>query len=137
MLCEPLAGIMADKFGAPKIMIAGICGILCFAFLHKMIIISGETKSIYFAQCLFGFFLAMYMAITPGFLCSLLPTHNRCRILGIGYNIPLMIFGGTTPIIILYLNQINHYLSTSYLACSCLLALLGLYILVNHKETRG
>ena len=83
MICEPLAGMMADKIGAIKVMMIGVCGILFFAFFHKMIIISGEAKLIYLAQLLFGMFLAMYMGITPGFLCSLLPPHNRCRVLGI------------------------------------------------------
>ena len=129
MIFEPLAGKLADSLGAYKVLICGIVGIMLLSLVHTYLIQSGERFLIYIIQFIYGATLAMYMGITPGFLSSLVKREDRCRILGLGYNIPLMIFGGTTPLIILYLTHLSYYACSIYLILTCTLSLYGIYLL--------
>ena len=135
MLFEPLAGKLADAFGAYKVLVVGIIGIMLLSLIHTWLMLLGIQLLIYLIQVIYGITLAMYMGVTPDFLSSLVVRADRCRILGLGYNIPLMIFGGTIPVIILYLTQWSYYASSIYLIFTCFLALYGLYLLLKRGKS--
>lgn len=135
MVFEPLAGKLADILGIYKVLVFGVVGIMLLSILHTHIILSGEKYLIYIVQICYGAILAMYMGVTPGFLCSLVKKEDRCRILGLGYNVPLMIFGGTTPLIVLYLMHWSYYACSIYLISTCVLSLCGMYLLHKRGES--
>ena len=134
MIFEPISGKLADIYGTYRILSLGIVGIMILSLIHTYIVLSGHLYLIYFIQIMYGMILAMYMGVTPGFLSSLVKKTDRCRVLGLGYNIPLMLFGGTTPLIILNLTKWSYYASSIYLISTCILALYGLSLLSKRRK---
>ena len=79
---------------------------------------------------LYGIFYSMFFSSFPFMICRMLPSVDRGVIFGTSYNFASMIFGGTTPILMIYLNDFTTYGASIYLAIT---AILTLIIIVGNK----
>ncbi|MCG5074822.1 MFS transporter [Paraburkholderia tagetis] len=98
MLCTPLMGHLADRYGRSRMMtVSAIATLLtiypCFAWLFA----SRSFGILMTIMTLAGVLKAIYFGPLAAVLSSLFPTDVRSTGLGFSYNIGVMVFGGFTP----------------------------------------
>jgi MHS family proline/betaine transporter-like MFS transporter len=75
-------------------------------------------------QCAFALFMSCYGA-SPAFLAEAFPKHVKCSGLSIGYNVSLSVFGGTVPMVAVFLTTVtgNPLAPAFYLALAAIISL--------------
>lgn len=137
MILTPIAGAISDRFGRKPVILMGAAGFALFAWPLFKLMSNGSVGSIIAGQSILALFLACYGA-SPAFLVEAFPKHVRCSGLSIGYNLAQSIFGGTVPMVAVYLTRVTgdplapaYYLSLAG-AVSLLMALL-----IGRDESAG
>ena len=128
MICVPFAGIMADKLGERKILMAGSLGLALFAFPFFYFIKSGDLKSVIFACTIGGLLIGLYQAAVPTFCARCFPIEVRASGVSLSYNLPAIIFGGTAPMIVTYIMKLSSGDAMPvgfYVAFGCIVAFFG------------
>ncbi|WP_234365329.1 MFS transporter [Streptomyces sp. RTd22] len=104
----PLVGHLSDKTGRIRVMAASAVLILLlirpvFAFLvaHPGF---GVMLTVMF---LIGLLKAGYFGALPALLSDLFPRSSRATGMSISYNLGVMLFGGTTPVVIVWLVDVT------------------------------
>ena len=133
---SPLFGLLADYFGPLKIMERGcyfsiLAAIPLFYFLHQNTNFSFLT-AISFASLM----MASFNAPTNALLQQLFPAKRRYSGISFGYAIGAALFGGTSPIIYLFLLEKtnNPYSPALYLSLTALIGIICLRALKNNKN---
>jgi MHS family proline/betaine transporter-like MFS transporter len=106
MILTPIAGAISDRIGRKPVILVGAAGFALFAWPLFKLMSNANVGSIVAGQCFFALFLACYGA-SPAFLVEAFPKHVRCSGLSIGYNIAQSVFGGTVPMVAVYLTKIT------------------------------
>jgi len=76
-------------------------------------------------QCGFAIFMACFAGAAPAFMVEAFPKHVRCSGLSVGYNLALSIFGGTVPMVAVFLTTFtgDHLSPSFYLALAAAVSL--------------
>ncbi len=106
MLMTPIAGAISDRIGRKPVIIIGAAGFALFAWPLFKLMSAGSIGAIIAGQSVFALFLACYGA-SPAFLVEAFPKHVRCSGLSVGYNLAQSIFGGTVPMVAVYLTKLT------------------------------
>ena len=106
MLLTPIAGAISDRIGRKPVIIIGAVGFVLFAWPLFKLMSAGSAGAIIAGQSAFAIFLACYGA-SPAFLVEAFPKHVRCSGLSVGYNLAQSIFGGTVPMVAVYLTKLT------------------------------
>jgi MFS family permease len=116
-----LAGWLADRFGAPRILIGGsVClGIATYlfyagtkagpAFLSPLYALVGLTVGV--------------VSVVPTIMVKLFPPVIRFSGISLSYNVSYAIFGGLTPLIVTMVPADNLFGAAHYVAALCLVGL--------------
>jgi MHS family proline/betaine transporter-like MFS transporter len=102
----PLMGSFSDKYGRKKMAIFSIISMILFiypvylAFSEKILWLS------ILSQFFFAFLVSLYLAPLPALLVEQTSTKTRCSTIAIGYNFALALFGGSAPMVNMYLIKI-------------------------------
>ena len=102
-LFVPVCGLAADRFGLRPVFLAGAIGTLVLAWPCWWLMHRAETLPVFLGQ--FGLTLTSTAgwALSITALTLIAPSHLRCSVVALGYNICLAVFGGTTPMVATYL----------------------------------
>jgi MHS family proline/betaine transporter-like MFS transporter len=101
LLFCPLAGILADRFGRKRVMIAGSLGLLAVAYPAFAFLIAAPTAGHLVAtQIAVAVFMLIYTAPASAVLAELFPTPVRATGISLTYSLGVAVFGGFTPAII-------------------------------------
>jgi MHS family proline/betaine transporter-like MFS transporter len=75
---------------------------------------------------------------SPAFLVEAFPKHVRCSGLSIGYNLSLSIFGGTVPMVAVFLIKVtgNPLAPAFYLSLAAIVSLV-MALLIGADEDEG
>jgi len=122
----PIAGYFSDVFGRKKLTIIAITCMIVFIY---PVYIGFSQKILWLAlmcQFIFAILIALYLAPLPAMMAEQVKTKIRCSSVAFGYNLSLAVFGGTAPIINIYL--IKNF--ESNLAPGVYLAITGIVSLV-------
>ncbi|WP_124390539.1 MFS transporter [Rhodococcus wratislaviensis] len=131
LLCAPQIGKLADRFGCVTIMrVAAAVGVLCAAPLFIILNSYPNILTLTVVQTALGVILAFYFAPLPALMSSLFPVNIRTTGLSIAYNLGVLLFGGTAPIVLTTLvEKTGSLISPSYFYMGvCILSVCALFI---------
>lgn len=104
----PFKGFLSDIFNKKIIFGIGTMGFVLFSY--TIFNLNNRHTILYFlfSEILIALFLAPIAGTLITILCDCFPTNVRYTGVSIGYNMSMAIFGGTTPLIALFLTKHFH-----------------------------
>lgn len=97
-LC-PLTGMLADRFGARRVLCTGavLFGLLSYP-LFAWVIAAPDLSRLLTAQIGIAIVISLIWGPTPGMMAGLFPTGVRSTGMAISYNFGVLLFGGLAPL---------------------------------------
>ena len=125
----PCFGALSDKIDNKKVLGFGACGFILFSYPIFEIANQGGVVSAIISELLLVAFLAPVAGSLISLLSEAFPTNVRYTGTSIGYNASMAIFGGTTPLISVYLTRaFDSNIAPAYYLIFCgIITLLGLF----------
>lgn len=108
MLLTPLSGALSDRIGRKPLLIFGAAASMLLAWPLFALMTTPNVLAILAGQVAF----ALLMSTTggsPAFMVEAFPKHVRCSGLSVGYNLATAIFGGTVPLVSVFLVKVTGY----------------------------
>ena len=128
LVAFPLSAMLSDRIGRKKVMVTVALLMLLLIVPLFMILEPGNYTQIVMLQGLLAFLVGCYLGPVPALLVEMFPTSVRYTGMAIPYNLTAAIFGGTTPMVCVWL--INHFGSTLpvafYVMACCAVSLIAL-----------
>jgi MFS transporter, MHS family, proline/betaine transporter len=123
ILSSFITGIYSDKFCNRKLMNYNLIAcIACFLLCFILMLDYNFTMTI-FAQIILGILLGMNATLLSVHMYKLFPVEVRCRGIMFCYTLGVAIFGGTTPLILKIMSNVNMYFPAIILASFAYIAL--------------
>jgi len=133
----PVVGHLSDRFGRTRIMLIFATLILALVYPSFAFLVAAPGFAVILGvMFLIGVLKAGYFAPLPAMMSELFPVTNRATGLAVSYNIAVMLFGGTTPLVIVWLVDVtgSKLAPTFYLM---FLAVLSLFCVVFARRRLG
>jgi MFS transporter, MHS family, proline/betaine transporter len=109
-LLEPCIAFFADKIGHLKMVRRGLACLILFAIPLFYWISSGLTLQIAISMVLLSCIVAIICAPLNAYMVMLFPKQYRYSGFGIAFHLGITIFGGTTPLVMMWLLQMTDNL---------------------------
>lgn len=103
MVMTPFLGALSDRIGRKAVLFVGAGGLTVLSVPLLALMSNGTTASIMLGQFGFEIFVGCFAGAGPAFMVEAFPKHVRCSGLSVGYNLAMSIFGGTLPMVAVYL----------------------------------
>lgn len=103
LVAFPLSAILSDKIGRKKVLMVVAAAILVVVLPLFMSFESGNYRQILSLQLILAFLIGCYLGPVPALLVEMFPTSVRYSGMAIPYNLTATIFGGTTPMVCVWL----------------------------------
>jgi MHS family proline/betaine transporter-like MFS transporter len=131
MFLVPLFGYLSDKFGKRTILNIGAIATIVFSYPLFSLYQHFSAISVLLAQTSFALLAACYAAPLPAVVSSLFPTELRYCGVAVGTNLAASFFGGTAPMIAIYLAHVahNNILVCGYIVSSAIVSLIVIHFL--------
>ncbi|TYB64878.1 MHS family MFS transporter [Nonomuraea sp. PA05] len=131
-LWQPVAGLIAHRVGALRVMTGALAGNILVAVPMFLLITTGDGPMIAIALALSVVTGASYYALLAGFLAQAFPVRVRYTGISLSYQLCSTIIGGSTPLVAQWLLTsgggshwpvVGHYVALLVLTLGCVLAL--------------
>ncbi len=103
MVMTPFLGALSDRIGRKTVLFIGAAGLILGSVPLLGWMGQGTVWSIVTGQFGFAIFVGCFAGAGPAFMVEAFPKHVRCSGLSVGYNLAMSIFGGTLPMVAVYL----------------------------------
>ncbi|HWE73519.1 MAG TPA: MFS transporter [Stellaceae bacterium] len=103
MVMTPFLGALSDRVGRKIVLFIGGIGLILCSIPLLGWVSHGTVFSIVTGQFGFAIFVGCFAGAGPAFMVEAFPKHVRCSGLSVGYNLAMSIFGGTLPMVAVYL----------------------------------
>ncbi|MEP3048274.1 MAG: MFS transporter [Roseibium sp.] len=136
MLLLPGLGYAADKVGRKPLLLLGSGGVAILGYPMFWMLHHHDPVYVIAGQIGLSVVLACYFAPLMSTMIAQFPRSIRVTGYSIGYNIPLAIFGGTSPLIATYLiDKTHHQLAPAfYLVAAGILAFVVVWFMPTDVE---
>ena len=133
MLLIPLFGLLVDRLGRKKQSILAGIALVIFVYPIYMLFNSKVMEFMLLGQGIFATLLSAYVAVSPAFIAEQVGTKARYTALAIPLNFAFAIFGGTAPLVNIWLiTKLHTTFAPSYFIA--LAAILGIVISFTMKD---
>jgi MHS family proline/betaine transporter-like MFS transporter len=133
------SGFLADRIGENKVMLIAAVTTACCVLPMLKIVSVGNFANSALICILAGFVVGCYHGPIPKFISELFTANVRTTGLSLGYNLSLVCFGGTAPmvasIMISKFNNIN--VVGYYVILSCIVSCLAIIISTLYSNNTG
>jgi MHS family proline/betaine transporter-like MFS transporter len=103
MVMTPFLGTLSDRIGRKTVLLIGAVGLILLSMPLLGWMGHGTILAIVTGQFGFAIFVGCFAGAGPAFMVEAFPKHVRCSGLSVGYNLSMSIFGGTLPMVAVYL----------------------------------
>lgn len=103
VILVPVFGYYSDIFCRRRILLIGSIALLLFTLPLYILIARGDLVDLIVAQSLLVLFGSAYQGAITKTVLEMFPIGVRCSAAGFGYNLTFSLFGGTAPMIAVYL----------------------------------
>lgn len=108
LICVPVGAWISDRFGRRRLLIGGLgaMAILTYPLLwlmhhpHSALVLTGQIG--------YALVMASFMASIPAAMIEMFPKEVRVSAVSVGYNISLAVFGGTAPMVAIWIIERSH-----------------------------
>lgn len=101
--CPLCFSILSDKIGRKPILLFGTISILLLSWPLFWLLNHNNLYFVFFGLFGFAVIFSMVFSINPAVMAEILPHKIRVSTLSVAYNLTLTFFGGTAPLIALFL----------------------------------
>ncbi len=108
MVLLPLVAHLSDRFGRKPFLVAGAVGMILFSYPLFWLMHHPNESMILAGEFGMALLIAIYMAPIPVTLVEMFPRNIRVSAVSIGYNLAFAAFGGTIPMVAVWLIQKQH-----------------------------
>lgn len=118
-------GWLSDKVGRKSLMLIGSSGLICLSYPLYAIMAHGTFLTAIIAQIIFTVFAASFQGPLMALTLDLVPVAIRYSLGSLSYNLAYSFFGGTAPLIAIYLISKTSDIATPgvYLALGAIVAM--------------
>jgi len=136
MLCICLAGYLADKIGAQKVMLSIVLATVVLAYPAFWLIQSGDFSLVIQGEIILSILAGLFVGPANGLTASLFDVKGRCRGVSFSLSLGISLFGGFTPVLLVYaINQTQILMwPASWMIFGALIA--GVSILASTKTQK-
>jgi len=132
----PLVALLSDRVGRKPLLTAAMLGILLLSYPLFSLMHHDDVTMIFLGQLGFVVLMSLLSGVIPVTMVEMVAPRVRVSALSIGYNLCLAIFGGTTPMVAVFLIARTHDdLSPAFYLMAT--ALVSLAVLFTIPETAG
>lgn len=128
ILLDIFFGWLSDKIGRKPVMLVGAMGLMCFSYPLYLMMTQASFFLIVIAQIVVTILAASFQGPLMAFTLDRIPIAIRYTLGSLSYNLAYSIFGGTAPLVAIYLitktDQVaipGLYLSMSAVVAVCVL----------------
>ena len=108
LLAVPFFAWLSDRFGRRPLMIIAALGTVLCTYPLVWLMHHSDPAMILIGQVGMAILISAYASPIPAALTEMFPTNVRVSSVGVGYNLAYAIFGGTTPMVCVWLIQKEH-----------------------------
>lgn len=127
ILLVPIVGYCSDVIGRKRILLMSSISLVLFAYPLYYLIANGGLWGLIIGQLLFAVLAAGFQGVITSAVLEMFPANVRYSAAAFGYNLSYSLFGGTTPLIAMYLvSKLNNNTALSlYLIAGGLVAMIA------------
>jgi MHS family proline/betaine transporter-like MFS transporter len=129
MLIIPFFGYLSDKIGRKTVLFISLIGFVVFSYPLFLLMFQKSYWAILVAMLLFSILEGLFQGVIPAIMTEAFPAKVRYTGLSVSYNIALALFGGTTPLVSVWLIKVsggNVLMPVYYLIASVIIAIITL-----------
>ncbi|CCD08883.1 proline/betaine transport protein like protein [Legionella pneumophila subsp. pneumophila] len=112
---EPFIALLADRIGLLKVIRLGMVAMLFLSIPIFFLIATGNVGLIVMGLVFMSILIAITYAPLNAYMVSLFPHQYRYSGFGVAFNVGISLFGGTTPIVMMWLvNSTSNFISPAW-----------------------
>ncbi len=108
IVAVPAFAYLSDRIGRKKVMITGAVATILFTYPLISLMHYPNEMMIMLGEMGMAILISVYLAPIPATLTEMFPSNVRVSAVSIGYNLAFAIFGGTTPMVAVWLIEKQH-----------------------------
>ncbi len=130
LIMTPLGCMLSDKIGRKPVLYMVSAGLLFGSFPLWWMLHQSNVVLTAAGMATFSVLFGIGLSVSTVTVIELLPTELRCSGVSVGYNLCLALFGGTTPVIAVYLVHSHNdiYAPVYYLAFASTLSWIAAWL---------
>ena len=136
-ILEPFIAMFADRVGYLQVITIGIVSMMILSFPIFYLLSSSDVVNITKGMIIMSMLIAITYAPLNAYMVSLFPQQFRYSGFGLAFNVGVSIFGGTTPLVMMWLvEKTGNFLApASYYVLGTLIGLGALIICEKSRQS--